>query len=224
MTESTGTATPGMPRGAPIRTVIVDEERLIHVALQAILRGSNTFVVVGAAGTVDEGTHQVRRQRPELVICETRIAGQSGLDLCRWVHRMTFRTRVAVLTHRDDPATARAAFTAGASAYLLKTLNPESLIQRLREVMCGQSVVDDRVGLAAAPETALDGTGRFGLSPRECEVLAALSLGLDNQMIAQRLHITLDTVKSHVKSILRKLRARDRTHAVAISLGAAADL
>jgi DNA-binding NarL/FixJ family response regulator len=188
------------------------------------LRRTNSFVLAGTALTLSEGTQQVRRQRPDVVICETDIAGESGLDLCRWVRRAAPRTRVVMLSHHDDIALARAAFEAGASAYLLKTLSPDELVQRLRDVVCGLTVLDERLGLAQWPAPELDGTERFGLSPREREVLAALSLGLDNKMIAERLHITHDTVKSHVKSILRKLRARDRTHAVAISLGLAADL
>jgi DNA-binding NarL/FixJ family response regulator len=202
----------------------VDEARLIHEALHVILRRTNSFVLAGRALTLGEGAQQVRRHRPEMVICETEIAGESGLDLCRWVRRTAPQTRVVVLSHHDDMSLARAAFEAGASAYLLKTTSPDDLVQRLRDVMCGLTVLDERLGMAPWTEPETDATERFGLSPREREVLAALSHGLDNKMIAERLHITHDTVKSHVKSILRKLRARDRTHAVAISLGVAADL
>jgi DNA-binding NarL/FixJ family response regulator len=121
-------------------------------------------------------------------------------------------------------ALARAAFEAGASACLLKSVPSAELLQRLSDVMCGLRILDPRLGTPRTPVPGVEHADRFGLSPREREVLAALSLGLDNRMIAERLHITNDTVKSHVKSILRKLRARDRTHAVAISLGMAADI
>jgi DNA-binding NarL/FixJ family response regulator len=224
MVETSGLVTLRRPRGAQVRTIVVDEEQLIHEALQVILCRTHAFVLAGTALTLNEGAQQVRRHRPDVVICETEIAGESGLDLCRWVRRAAPLTRVVVLSHHDDMSIARAAFEAGASAYLLKTMSPGELVQRLRDVMCGLTVLDERLGLAPWPEPEADGVARFGLSPREREVLAALSLGLDNKMIAERLHITHDTVKSHVKAILRKLRARDRTHAVAISLGVAADL
>lgn len=208
-------------RGRAIRVLAVDDSRLIHEALQAILRRTNSFVFAGAALTLGEGARQVRRQRPDVLICETEIRGESSLDLCRWVRRTAPPTRVIMLSYRDDPALARAALEAGASAYLLKTLAPDELVQRFRDVMGGLSVLDERLG-SRRPEHETD--GRFGLSPREREVLAALSLGLDNRMIAQRLHITHDTVKSHVKSILRKLGARDRTHAVVISLSTSSEV
>jgi DNA-binding NarL/FixJ family response regulator len=207
-------------RGPVIRIVLVDDARLIHEALRAILRRTSAFAYVGAALTVDEGARQMHRERPEILICETEIAGQSSLDLCRWVRRTAPSTRVVMLSYRDDMALARTSLEMGASAYLLKTVTPDDLLQRLRDVMCGLTVLDERLA-EHRPERDID--RKFGLSPREREVLAALSLGLDNRMIAQRLHITHDTVKSHVKSILRKLDARDRTHAVVISLQAAAD-
>jgi DNA-binding NarL/FixJ family response regulator len=219
MVEATGRTALRQWQGPAIRIIVLDEAQLIHEALQAILRRTNSFIFAGAALTLDEGARRVRRERPDVLICETEIAGQSSLDLCRWVRRTAPLTRVVMLSYRDDVALARAALEAGASAYLLKTLPPDELIQRFRDVMCGLTVLDERLGARRA-ECEADGTGRFGLSPREREVLAALSLGLDNRMIAQRLHITHDTVKSHVKSILRKLHARDRTHAVVISLGA----
>lgn len=188
-----------------------------------VLRRTHSFAIAGFAHTLTEGARQVRQHRPDMMVCEMTIGGQNALDLCRWVQRTAPLTRVVVLSHHDDVALARSAFEAGASAYLLKTVPTDELVQRLRDVMCGLTVLDHRLGTTPAPEPAPEpkGTDRFGLSPREREVLAALSLGLDNRMIAQRLHITHDTVKSHVKSILRKLRARDRTHAVAISFGTA---
>ncbi len=207
--------------GRAIRILVVDDARLIHEALRAILRRTNSFVFEGAALSLVEGARHVRRHRPDVLICETEIDGESSLDLCRWVRKTAPLTRVVMLSYRDDMALARAALDAGASAYLLKTLAPDDLVQRFRDVMSGLTVLDERL---EAQRTEREIDGRFGLSPREHEVLAALSLGLDNRMIAQRLHITHDTVKSHVKAILRKLGARDRTHAVVISLGASQDL
>jgi DNA-binding NarL/FixJ family response regulator len=224
MTGSTGQ--PSWPKwqGASIRIIVVDDAPLIHEALRAILRRTNSYVIVGFALSLGEGARQVTKHNPDLVVCEIAIAGENGLELCRWVHRTAPLTRVVVLSHHDDVSLARAAFEAGASAYLLKTITPRELVQRLNDVMAGLTILDRRLGTTRIPEPEVEEHDRFGLSPREREVLAALSLGLDNRMIAQRLHISNDTVKSHVKSILRKLRARDRTHAVAISLGMATDV
>ncbi len=209
-------------QGTAIRIIVADESQLIHEALQSIVSRSRSFLISGFATTAGEAARLVTRHWPHLVVCETVIAGESGMDLCRWIRRAAPLTRVVTLSHHDDPVLADTAMEAGASAYLLKRTPPEELLQRLLEVMRGKTVVDPRLDRGRTPPDTRSGdSGRFGLSPREREVLRALSLGLDNRMIAQQLHITHDTVKSHVKAILRKLKARDRTHAVAISLGTA---
>ena len=140
MTDDTERA--GWPRwqGAAVRIIVVDDARLIHEALQAILRRTSSFVISGFARSLTEGARQVSRHRPDMVICEIAIDGESALELCRWVHRTAPLTRVVVLSHRDDMSLAKAAFEAGASAYLLKTVPPDELVQRLCDVMGGLNI------------------------------------------------------------------------------------
>jgi DNA-binding NarL/FixJ family response regulator len=129
---------------------------------------------------------------------------------------------VVIFSGRDEPLLAQAALDAGARGYLLKPSPTGWLRVQIAAAATGRLVVDDRLGLTRQPPSGFDLRDLFGLSRREREVLDEIVLGLDNQAIAGRLWIAEATVKSHVKSIRRKLGARDRAHAVAIALGTGA--
>ncbi|WP_082801574.1 LuxR C-terminal-related transcriptional regulator [Herbidospora cretacea] len=209
--------TRGAVRRETCQIVIVDEGPLAHLALRAFFRQAPVFAVAASATTSSEGRRLISRLTPEIVICETRIGDDCGLDLCRWIGVAHPGVMPVVLTSVDDVNLARAALDAGAHAYLLKSSPLEDLLFHLERVAEGQIIVDDRLGRSAV------GRGghrtRFDLSPREQEVLEEIILGLDNRAIAGRLCIAHETVKTHVKSILRKIGARDRAHAIAVVLG-----
>jgi DNA-binding NarL/FixJ family response regulator len=215
-------AVPGrrLPAGA-IRAVAADEAELMHVALRSLLAAVPGCALVAAASTVGTAEQLVRRLRPDLLICDTDIAGASGIGLCRQARLASPVTRVAILTSRDEPLLAQSALAAGAHAYLLKDSAPEDLAAYLQDAAGGLRTLDPRLGRARPGERRTEATDEFGLSRREREVLGELLAGLDNKRIAGRLHISEDTVKSHVKAIFRKLGARDRAHAVALALGTA---
>ncbi|WP_283137175.1 LuxR C-terminal-related transcriptional regulator [Rhizohabitans arisaemae] len=200
--------------------MVADESRLIHVALRAVLSRAAEFALAGAAVSVAEARKAVLQHRPEILLCEVEVAGQSGLELCRWARFSSPRTATVILTSHDDSLLAQSTMAAGASGYLLKVSPPEDLLFYLGRVATGQQVLDERVGRSRTNLWELDPQRRFGLSPRESEVLEEIVLGMDNRSIAKRLCIAHDTVKSHVKAILRKIGARDRAHAVALVLGA----
>jgi DNA-binding NarL/FixJ family response regulator len=220
--KETGNARILQNRPKEVATVVLaDQAALIHMALRALLAARSAYAVVGAARTVFAAEQLVRRVRPRLLICDTDIAGESGIDLCRRVRLASPRTRVAILTSRDQPLLARAAVAAGATGYLLKDTAPDVLATSLDGVAAGKVVLDTRLGTsrnAAIPVAALLGKD---FSRREGEVLAKLISGLDNKSIADQLCIAEETVKSHMKAIFRKLGARDRAHAAALALGVA---
>lgn len=205
-----------------ITIVLVDESVLMHIALRALLRRDSRYSVVAAACTVPEAEQAVRQARPGLLICDAEIGGESGIDLCRRVRRVSGGTRVVILTARKDPLLARLALAAGAAAYLLKDAAPAALTASLDEVLHGTVVTDARLGTVRDTPWPPDPLEYAGFSRREREVLAEMVSGLDNRAIAGRLCVSEETVKSHVKAVFRKLGARDRAHAVAIALGAAA--
>ncbi|HUZ22580.1 MAG TPA: response regulator transcription factor [Streptosporangiaceae bacterium] len=221
LTRRTGGAARRSPAGL-VRAVVVDEAELMHFAIRALLADTPGVLVVAAARSIGAGEQLVRRVRPDLLICDTDIAGESGIGLCRWVRQVSPLTRVAILTGRDEPLLAQSALAAGAHGYLLRDSAPEDLMAYLEEAAAGLQVLDQRLGRARGHDHRTDPGDEFGLSRREREVLAEMVAGLPNQGIAERLGISRDTVKSHVKAIFRKLGARDRAHAVALALGTAA--
>jgi DNA-binding NarL/FixJ family response regulator len=205
-----------------VRAAIADEAELMHVAVRALLSAMPGYSLVAAAATVPAAEQAVRRVRPDLLICDADIAGESGIGLCRRIRLAFPGTCVAILTSRDEPLLAQSAFAAGAQGYLLKDSAPEDLAAYLEDAAAGLRVHDQRLGRARPGGFRTDATNELGLSPREREVLGEVLAGLDNKRIAKRLCISEDTVKSHVKAIFRKLGARDRAHAVTLALGTAA--
>jgi DNA-binding NarL/FixJ family response regulator len=217
-----GSASAGSGSAGSVRAVVADEAELMHFAIRALLSTVPGYTMVACARSVGEAEQLVRRVRPDLLICDVDIAGESGIGLCRWVRQASPATCVAILTGRDEPLLAQSALAAGASGYLLKDSAPEDLAAYLGEVAGGMRVLDQRLGRSRRGEHRTDPTDEFGLSRREREVLGEVLAGLDNKRIAERLCISEDTVKSHVKAIFRKLGARDRAHAVALAVGTAA--
>jgi DNA-binding NarL/FixJ family response regulator len=211
----------GPVRAGLVRAVLADEAELMHFAVRTLLSALPGYALVGWARTVGTAEQLVRRARPSLLICDTDIAGESGIGLCRRVRQLSPVTRVAILTSRDEPLLAQSALAAGAHGYLLKDSAPEDLTAYLEEAAAGLRVLDQRLGRTRGGDHRTDATDEFGLSRREREVLGELLAGLDNKGIAGHLCISEDTVKSHVKAIFRKLGARDRAHAVALALGTA---
>jgi DNA-binding NarL/FixJ family response regulator len=208
--------------GGLVRAVVIDEAELMHFAVRTLLASMPGYALVASARSVGAGEQLVRRVRPDLLICEADIAGESGIGLCRWIRQVSPATRVVILTGRDEPLLAQSALGAGAHGYLLKDSAPQDLIAYLEEAAAGLRVLDQRLGRARRRGQPTDPTDEFGLSRREREVLGEVLAGLGNKSIADRLCISEDTVKSHVKAIFRKLGARDRAHAVALALGTAA--
>jgi DNA-binding NarL/FixJ family response regulator len=206
----------------PVRAVVVDDAELMHFAVRALLSTVPGYTLVAAARSISDAEQLVRRVRPDLLICDVDIAGDSGIGLCRWVRQARPATCMAILTSRDEPLLAQSALAAGVHGYLLKDSAPEDLAAYLDEVAAGMRVLDRRLGRSRPGEHRIDPADEFGLSRREREVLGEVLTGLDNSRIAARLCISQDTVKSHVTAIFRKLGARDRAHAVALGLGTAA--
>jgi DNA-binding NarL/FixJ family response regulator len=205
-----------------VRVVHADDSPLMHLAMRAMLAATPGFTVAGSAANVAEAEQMILRTRPDLLITDSDLAGECGVGLCRWARRTSPRIVVVILSRHDDPDLAMSALTAGAAGYLLKGTRPEELLGYLRRASRGQQVLDDRLGQTAQAIDDRDRIAEFGLSRREREVLDEILHGLGNRAIAQRLCVSEETVKSHVKAIFRKLGARDRGHAIALALGTAA--
>lgn len=204
-----------------IRVMLVDPAELVHLAVRTLLAEDPRYSRPIAATTIAAAEQLVRQVRPRLLISEIDLGGRSGIELCRWVRCTSPITQVVFLTSRNEPLLATAALAAGAAGYLLKDSPPDVLRASLEQAAAGRAVIDDRLGFHGTAAHRIDAADQLGFSRRERDVLGELVSGQDNRSIAAALGIAEETVKSHLKSIFRKLGARDRAHALALVIGTA---
>jgi DNA-binding NarL/FixJ family response regulator len=208
----------------PVRVVIVDDHRIVREGLRAMLNGVGEIEIVGEAEDLDGALEAIAGARPDVILLDVRLQRSSGLDACRTITERHPDVKVVFLTVYEDEQYVFEALRVGASGYMLKKVVSEDIVRMLEAVQAGDVVIDPALGgqIARRAATLRRGTdwpgAHLGLTQREAEVLAHLVDGLDNRAIAQTLHISEDTVKSHVKSILRKLGAKDRGQAISIAL------
>jgi DNA-binding NarL/FixJ family response regulator len=211
--------------GRPIRVVLVDDHEIVLQGLKAILaRYTGDVRVVGEAVDTEAAQRVVDALDPDVVLSDVRLRGTSGLDLCRQLLERDPSRRVVLLSAYDDEQYLFQALRAGAVGYLLKRVTGAELVAHLGRVVDGEIVVDPTMAGRAAASAARLQRGEFwpgahiGLTHRESEVLALAVAGLSNRAIAGRLVLGEETVKSHLRSIYRKLEVNDRAGAVAVAL------
>ncbi|GLZ35468.1 DNA-binding response regulator [Lentzea sp. NBRC 105346] len=211
---------------AGTRALLVDGSQLITEGLRISLHRTQLFRVVGIAHNAADAARSLRSVSVDLVVTDFDVPGAGPLRTVRDVLSHQPRARVVVLSNADCPHWARAALDAGAAAYLLKTTPLAELLPLIAGVVRGASpTIDSRLGALASLPARMPPPAALGrLSAREFDVLVEMAKGMDNARIAHRLFISHDTVKTHVKAILRKLEARDRAHAVAMVLGSSSRL
>lgn len=209
----------------PLRVVLVDDHEMVRYGLKAMLgRHAARVEVVGDTDTVDGAVELVEELDPGIVLCDVRLRGASGLELCRELGESGARCRVVLLSVYDDEQYLFQALRAGAAGYLLKRIESEELVRSLELVHEGETIVDPTLGGRAAGTAARVASGRYwpgggiGLTQRESEVLSLMVGGASNQLIASQLVLGSETIKSHVRSIYRKLRVSDRASAVSHAL------
>jgi DNA-binding NarL/FixJ family response regulator len=211
--------------GRPIRVVLVDDHEIVLQGLKAILaRHVGDVRVVGEAVDMAAAQRVVEALDPDVVLSDVRLRGASGLDLCRQLLERDPSRRVVLLSAYDDEQYLFQALRAGAVGYLLKRVSGAELVAHLERVVEGETVVDPTMAGRAAASAARLQRGEFwagahvGLTHRESEVLVLAVAGLSNRAIAGRLVLGEETVKSHLRSIYRKLEVNDRAGAVAVAL------
>jgi DNA-binding NarL/FixJ family response regulator len=212
-------------RGRPVRVVLIDDHELVLEGLKAMLaRFTGRVRVVGEAASADEAMGVVTALAPDVVLCDVRLRGSSGLDLCRRLTEQHPECRVLLLSVYEDEQYLYQALRVGAAGYLLKRVGGEELVRSLELAYAGETVVDPTLaGRVASSAARLHSQefwpgARLGLSQRESEVLGCIVAGLSNRAIATQLVIGDETVKSHARAIYRKLGVSDRAGAVAAAL------
>ncbi|MFB9744278.1 response regulator [Pseudonocardia sulfidoxydans] len=209
----------------PLRIVLVDDHEMVIAGLKAMLSPFRGRVrVVGEAIGADQAMSMVASLTPDIILCDVRMQGASGLDLCRSLRERDPDAKVVLLSVYDDEQYLFQALRAGASGYLLKKISGEELVRQLELAATGTTVIDASLAGRAVDTAARLQSNEFwpgarhGLTHRESEVLSLMVTGLSNRGIATRLVVSDETVKSHLRSIYRKLGVGDRTGAVATAL------
>jgi DNA-binding NarL/FixJ family response regulator len=202
-----------------VRIVLADDEALIRTGLRAIIEAEPDLTVVGEAADGAEVAPLVRRLRPDVVLMDVRMPGVDGIQATRHlVQTLPDPPKVLVVTTFENDDHVYDALRVGASGFLLKRARPAELVQAIRTVAAGESLLFPaairRLAARRAGPAGGDRLGRAQLTEREAEVLALMARGLSNAEIAGQLTVSLQTVKTHVTNVLAKLQARDRTQAV----------
>ena len=196
-----------------MRVLIADDHRLIAEGIKRALEESGDFEVVAEAQTGSQVLPLIRRFSPDLVLLDLRMPGMDGLTTLEQIKRDHPAIKVVILSASSDQQVIQAALTKGASAYVIKSVNPDDLASTLRQVMEGS--VFHSVGLPAPGQVSA--ATELGLTAREISILNALARGLSNQAIGKELFVAEQTVKFHLTNIYRKLDAANRTEAVRLA-------
>ena len=198
--------------GTPVRIMVVDDHPLLREGVAALIATEPDLQLVAVAADGREAIEQFRATRPDVTLMDLQMPNMSGIDAMISIRNEWPDARIIVLTTYAGDALAMRALKAGAQAYVLKGMVRKELLETIRAVNEGHRRVQPDVAMQIASHTA-----DAALSARELEVLELIAAGHSNKAIGSRLSINEETVKGHVKNILAKLGARDRTHAATMA-------
>jgi DNA-binding NarL/FixJ family response regulator len=197
----------------PIRVLSVDDHPLLREGVSSLLAGQADVTLVAEAANGREAVDQFRAHRPDITLMDLQMPEMNGVEAMLAIREECPSARIIVLTTYVGDAQVLRALEAGAKGYLLKSALRKELPETIRLVHAGHKRISPEVASQLAEHATDD-----ALSPRELEVLRLIACGNANKMIASRMSVAEETVKGHVKNILAKLAANDRTHAVTIGL------
>ncbi|MBL1078728.1 response regulator transcription factor [Nocardia sp. 2] len=196
-----------------IRVLLVDDQRLIRAGLRMLLESTSDFLVVGEAADGVEAVRAAAELAPDLVLMDLRMPGRDGTSATRDIRAARPESKVLVLTTFDDDDHLYPALAAGASGYLVKDTDPADLLAAMRRTMEGDMLFSPallRRLVERAVTTPEPPPARVGLTPREHDILDLVGDGYANQEIADRLHLGLSTVKTHIANLLDKTGTDNR--------------
>jgi len=204
----------------PIRVFLLDDHEVVRRGLVDLLESEDDIEVVGEAGNVRDATARIPALRPDVAVLDARLPDGSGIDVCRDVRSVDPSIKALILTSYDDDEALFAAILAGASGYVLKQITGNDLIDGVRRVAAGQSLIDPSLTakvlerVRKGPETPDE---LSELTEQERKILALIAEGLTNRQIGERLYLAEKTVKNYVSSILAKLGLERRTQAAVLA-------
>lgn len=196
-----------------IKVFAVDDHPLLREGIAAVIQGEPDMVLVAEATNGQEAIERFRIHRPDVTLMDIQMPGMNGIDTMNAIRSEFPCARFIVLTTYQGDVQALRAIRAGAAGYLLKNMLRKDLLDTIRVVHGGKRIIPPVIAANLAEHLADD-----TLSDREIDVLRSVAAGNSNKLIAEQLSVSESTVKGHMKSILSKLGANDRTHAVTIAL------
>ena len=204
----------------PIRVFLLDDHEMVRRGLRDLLEGDGDIEIVGESGTAPEATARIPALRPDVAVLDARLPDGSGIDVCRDIRSVDPRIKALILTSYDDDEALFAAIMAGAAGYVLKQVGGNDLVDAVRRVAAGQSLLDPAV-TARVLERLRNGPAEHeelaSLTEQERKILALIAEGLTNRQIGERLFLAEKTVKNYVSRMLSKLGLERRTQAAVLA-------
>jgi len=202
-----------MSEHAHIRVFCVDDHPLLREGISAVINNQPDMQMVAEASNAHEAMEQFRKHKPDVTLMDLRLPGVSGIDAMIAIRTEFPEARIIILTTFEGDVEIQRALEAGARAYMLKSMPPKDMIDTIRQVYGGKKRVPPEIASHLAEHYSDE-----ALTTREVEVLSQIAGENRNRDIADKLFITEETVKVHIKHIMEKLGASDRTQAVAIGV------
>lgn len=203
----------------PIRILLVDDHEVVRVGLKKVLEADPQMVVAGEAATAGEAVTRAQADRPDVVLMDVRLPDGDGIQACRDILAACPGVRVLFLTSFADDETVLAAVLAGAHGFCVKRMDVESLVQSIKRVAAGESVMDSVATqrmLNWVRGGGVQPAGQQILSPQEQRIVALVAEGKTNKEIAQELNLSPNTVKNYLSNAFQKLQITRRSQAVAL--------
>jgi two-component system response regulator DevR len=202
--------------GGKIRVFVLDDHEIVRRGIGDIIDTSEDMELVGEAGSAAEALNRIPAVRPDVAVLDARLGDGSGIDVCRDVRSSLPSVRCLILTSYDDNDAIFAAVMAGASGYLLKEVGGSSILDAIRQIAAGKSLLDPTVTerlLTRLREGTPTDDRLASLTDREKEILGYIADGLTNRQIGEKLFLAEKTVKNYVSGLLQKLGMERRTQA-----------
>lgn len=206
-----------------IRLLIIDDHEMVREGLKAMLTAEADFEIVGVAANAEQALELIERLRPDVILLDVRLPGESGIDVCRTVTERYPETAVIILTTFTDETLVAQCIQAGARGFIVKDIERFDLKRSIRAVARGEAAIDPKAAVAVlaqlrrVPQVKQEPSLEL-LSPQQIVILRLVAQGLSSREIATQLYLSENTVKGYVQEILHRLGVKNRTEAVMVAV------